>query len=1071
MEVCRSTTELARGGGRVKALKNELIRASAGTGKTHSLVARYLWLLENGAEPERIAAMTFTRKAAGEFFERILRKLAERCGEAEGGAVALGMLRKVVSRMDKLRLGTIDGFFAAMTQCLPFELGLTGQTALMSEEDAKQAREEVLDALMLAVTRLEKQGALDELREAWKAASHGHEQNRPTDALMTWCSRLHELFIECPDAARWGGEAAIWPKGSDALKLADGDLGAALAKLEGALDMPAFEKRAQKKWDEFFEEVPNRKGAEKFDKSVVGYMLSPDRGAHDKLRLDSIEWKMWKNTLLSRSAGSALADVLDMLMGRVLRSHCQRTRAQFDVMRLYEASYHRLARGRGRLVFSDLGSLLCGRVRSCPTVDLEEMRTALEFRMDAKYDHWLLDEFQDTSERQWDVLSPLLEEARQDAENRRSVFLVGDLKQSIYLWRQAEPELFQHVERAWDGERLTITPLNESYRSCEQVLEMVNAVFLKAEPLLDAMFPGVTDLWRYERHVCSAKVASLRGHAALLKVTKDEDAEDEGNPLVDAVAALIRELNPPARGLTCAVLVRKNDTARAMSEALRAALGMEVICESQEAVCVDNPATLALLSLVQLAAHPGDTKAWEHLGMTPLGEGLRAECMERALLSARLRMDFSALGFLAVLRDWAERLRCEMVDCDAFTERRLAQLLDFAADYDESGSRDLDDFLRRAREHTVREETASARAIQVMTVHQSKGLQFDIVILPELQGEALNSVTRNRLFVARGERGRVDWVLDKPEKLVIERDEVLDAAQDHEKARQAFEGLCRLYVAMTRAELGLYAFVTEPKRKTNGNEADLLTQRLGVADSATYEVGALACKTVWEHGERDWFSAHALKIEPEESATDSRVVGALGSLLRKVNISLQRRAPSGEEAFLLTGSEFASPMREVKRQLGLRVHELFAAIRWLDEVKDATSAWKAAALEAGDGAAELCLRALGVDDVRQYFIRGTADREVWIERRFDLADDQEWISGIFDRVVLERNGAGGWTRATILDFKTDDVRDEDALRERAASYAPQMKLYRQAAARLTGLSSCEIRVGLVFCTLGQVFWG
>src|SRR5687767_7392018 len=122
-------------------VKNELIRASAGTGKTYALVQRYLWLLERGVEPERIAAMTFTRKAAGEFFERILQELAARGAESPG-AGAITLLRKMVHRMDRLRLGTIDAFFMAMTQCLPFELGLTGQTGLMGDEDFIQARDE-----------------------------------------------------------------------------------------------------------------------------------------------------------------------------------------------------------------------------------------------------------------------------------------------------------------------------------------------------------------------------------------------------------------------------------------------------------------------------------------------------------------------------------------------------------------------------------------------------------------------------------------------------------------------------------------------------------------------------------------------------------------------------------------------------------------------------------------------------------------------------------------------------------------------------------------------------------------
>lgn len=1047
----------------MKALRNELIRASAGTGKTHSLVTRYLWLLENGAEPERIAAMTFTRKAAGEFFERILQELAGRCAKRDGGDAALALLRKVVRRMDKLRLGTIDAFFATMAQCLPFELGLTGQTSLMTEEDADQAREEVLDELMLAVTRMDKRAALDELREAWKTASHGHEQSRPTDALMTWCGRLHQLFIECPESARWGGDAVIWPQGNDALAVAGGDIAAAVRRLEDSLDMGAFDKRAPKKWAEFFAEAIERKGTKKLDDTTVGYMLDPDRGDHSRLRLGDVEWLMWKRTPLTEAAGTALADVLEMLVGDVLRAHCQRTRAQFDVMRLYEAAYHRLVRGRGRLVFSDLGWLLCGRLQASASADWDSLRTALEFRMDAKFDHWLLDEFQDTSERQWEVLAPLLEEARQDAEARRSVFLVGDLKQSIYLWRQAEPELFHHVEKSWAGERLSITPLNESYRSCPQVLEMVNAVFLDAKPKLDTMFPGVSALWDFEKHICSERVASLNGHAALLHVPlpEDDDGEDD-DPLTRALAELIREVNPPARNLTCAVLVRKNDTARELSEALRARLGMEVICESQEAVCVDNPATLALLSLVQLAAHPGDTKAWEHLGMTPMGDGLREEKLSRALLSARIRADVASLGFLPVLRDWAARLRGALEVCDAFTERRFAQLLDFAADFDETGSRDLDDFLRRAREHTVREETASARAIQVMTVHQSKGLQFDMVILPELQGEALHSVARNRLFVSRGARGVVQWVLDKPEKLVIDRDDVLTAAQQREQARQAFEGLCRLYVGMTRAKLALYAVTVERKRKTTGNEADLLTQRLGNGEPVGYALGAFESECVWETGERGWFATHGGKAEPVAPAAPPVKAAALGALLCQVNASVQRRAPSGEEAFHLTGKEFAAPARETKRLFGLRVHELLAAVPWLDDIADVRAVWQGRGFDPNDDAAQQALHVLHSPEVRPWFTKGGSNREAWVERRFDLIEHDEWISGALDRVVLELDVKGNATAATILDFKTDDVADEAAMQKRAEGYKPQLKLYAEAVQCLTGLKPSAVQCALIF---------
>lgn len=1049
-------------------MKNELIRASAGTGKTYALVQRYLWLLERGVEPERIAAMTFTRKAAGEFFERILQELAAR-GTEPSGAGAITLLRKMVRRMDRLRLGTIDAFFMAMTQCLPFELGLTGQTGLMGEEDFVEARDEVLDSLMLSITRLDDDTMLDELREAWKDASHGHEQNRPTEALSSWCSRLHQLYIECPEGDRWGGEAAIWPERKAPLEVA-----AALGRLQSVLVLSTFDRRAQAKWEDFFTEAAAVPASGKLGGAVL-YMMDPKRGVHADLRKGNTEWLMWKKRVLTMDEGTALADVLDAVVCSVLKTHARRTRAQCRIMQVYEGSYHRLVRGRGRLVFGDLAWLLSGRLGAGQADTWDAIRTAVEYRMDARYDHWLLDEFQDTSERQWEVLSPLLEEARQDAAQERSVFLVGDLKQSIYLWRQAEPEIFHHVEETWAGERLQITPLNQSFRSCPQVIDMVNTVFLGSETLLDTMFPGVGRLWTFEEHQCAPRVAALSGHAALLHVgSEPEDrgegeGEGDGDALTDAVVQLIREINPIQRGLTCAVLLRKNDTARAMSDTLRSRLGMEVVCESEEKVLVDNPATLALLSLVQISAHPSDTLAWEHISMTPLGLLLEKESVGLPLLSARVRSDISAAGFLPVLRDWAQRLREAMVSTDAFTERRLTQLLDFAAGFDETGSRDADDFLRRARAHTLREDTVGARAIQVLTVHKSKGLQFDVVILPELQGEALDAVSRNRLFVSRGLRGGVQWILDKPEKAIVDADSVLSAELQREQARRAFEGICRLYVSMTRAKLALYAITAERSRDSSRNEAGLLKQRLESGEASPYHISSVVASCLWESGDRLWHRLLPEKTAEPSSYTIPSEGPKLGALLREVNAAVQRRAPSGEESFQLTGKEFASPHRETKRRHGLQLHEMLALVPWLEQVEDVPGTWRERGYDPTSAAAAQALAVLENSSIKPWFTRGPSGRVAWVEKRFDLVTGGGWISGTLDRVVLETDASGRFVSATILDFKTDEVADEAILLERVQGYVPQLKLYHEAVQRLSGLPTSAVQCVLIFTALCRLY--
>src|SRR5438046_3183696 len=137
----------------MNAPRHEMILASAGAGKTYALTNRFVRLLAGGAAPERIVALTFTRKAAGEFFDEILKKLARAATEPEfarrlaeeiGSATAPGrrdeeateggrapdflkMLRSVVDAMSRLQLGTLDGFFARVVRSFPLELGLGGE--------------------------------------------------------------------------------------------------------------------------------------------------------------------------------------------------------------------------------------------------------------------------------------------------------------------------------------------------------------------------------------------------------------------------------------------------------------------------------------------------------------------------------------------------------------------------------------------------------------------------------------------------------------------------------------------------------------------------------------------------------------------------------------------------------------------------------------------------------------------------------------------------------------------------------------------------------------------------------
>src|ERR1019366_3465261 len=179
---------------------SDLTLASAGSGKTYALTNRFVRLLAGGAAPERIVALTFTRKAAGEFFDEILKKLARAATEpafarqlaaeigapsfaeaSEGGPPPEGkdflrMLRAVVDAMPRLQLGTLDGFFARVVRSFPLELGLGGEFEIMEEAAARRERRRVLRQMFTAAG--EPDPAQREFIEAFKRATFGVEEKR-----------------------------------------------------------------------------------------------------------------------------------------------------------------------------------------------------------------------------------------------------------------------------------------------------------------------------------------------------------------------------------------------------------------------------------------------------------------------------------------------------------------------------------------------------------------------------------------------------------------------------------------------------------------------------------------------------------------------------------------------------------------------------------------------------------------------------------------------------------------------------------------------------------------------------
>lgn len=1054
----------------MSAPRHEMILASAGSGKTYALTGRFVRLLAEGAHPERIVALTFTRKAAGEFFDEILKKLAEAAADGErarqlaletgrpelGREQFLGLLRGVTDAMPRLRLGTLDSFFARIARSFPLELGLAGEFEILQEHGARLERRRVLRRMFARAGGLD--GAQREFIEAFKRATFGREEKRLGAQLDAFLDEHHEIHLAAPAAAQWGDPVRIWPEGNDWLPPRRRE--EALARLRVSLPWTAMNAAQRAKWEDFFADLERwSPGADWGD--AMALILKNSLAVWPEIKRGSAEvMVMRKRLVLEAPACAALDEVLQAVAGGELARRLETTRGIHAVLRGYEQTYHALVRRAGRLTFGDLQRLLAP-VAGAPALSCEagDDRLFIDYRLDAEIDHWLLDEFQDTSFGQWNVLKNLIDEAVQDPTGARSFFCVGDVKQAIYTWREGDPRLFREILRHYTAAApgaITTGHLDESWRSGPAIIAMVNRVFGDASALAE-LFPGpMSGAWNAEWRDHVSAVPQRTGQAAWL-LADDEVARRE------LMLRLLHELRPLERGLSCAVLVQTNREAAELADFLRQAGDLPAVAESDLSVCTDNPLGAALLGLVQAAAHPGDTLAWEHVGMTPFAAVLVAESITGPEeLTRRLLAQIHAMGFERTVAFWVGAVEPQLAPGDAFSRERARQLVDAARMFDATGSREAAEFAAFMERHTVREPEGAA-VVRVMTIHKSKGLGFDIVLLPDLEGTRLDQA-RGGLAVHKAPDRSVEWVLDPPPKLIAQRDAVLAAHMREAEAEAGYEALSLFYVALTRAKCALYVITEPPGDSSSRNYPRVLAATLGEGGEQPREVqvGSTCFKGVWSEGEARWHeSVEAMPPAPVRGGP-VRIEDGVAGLRR-----LPALRPSATEGALVPARLFALQGREAA-DFGTSMHRLLAQVEW-GPAGEIIARWRAAD---GDDAAEALAEAQAVltaPELAGIWVRpaGAAQAEVWRERSFEMVWDEAWVTGTIDRVVIERQADGRAVRATVYDFKTGQVGPEEAVAA-ARRHDGQMRLYRQAVARLADLPEVAVRALVVFTRLRQL---
>lgn len=995
--------------------------ASAGTGKTFALTNRMAGLLARGVPVERILAATFTRKAAGEIRERLLSRIAQAAGDDRKAAELskhadvsldaagwLEVLKRLARGVHRVRIGTLDSLAQNLARSLAPELGLAAPWRQAFDHLEQQLRTEVVERVLAELPTAEAREPLRTLT--------GSEGNARGDAKLADLLRDSGQEIRRASDDAWAcleGETGVGPTLEEVEEAA-----ARLRHTPGPNNKSGKpDKRFANAADAICDGVSNRQLGGLLGKTLLVASSSPTPTYYGV----DIPGP-WLPDLQTIFLGAIRAE-LETLHGRNLAAGTLLGRAVEidDLVRCEHRAY-------------SLGDLW----RALAESDLETQQVA--YRLDAQYDHVLLDEFQDTSVDQWRVLEPLIDEAVAGGDRPRSVFVVGDAKQSLYGWRNAQAELLPHVARRWP--QMRSDTLSKTYRCAPAIVEAVNTLFgsLTSNPALaDHAAAAGRFADEFKTHESAMESPSLVRLVDIDAALDDPESEEEAIELIADRVSWVHKKQP---GAEIAVLVRRQKPIGAIVAAL-ASHGVPAVSDASASPC-DHPAVEAVLAALHLAEHPGDGPARFAVATSPLGKEWGLERWDDRAGAERLAREVGHELFEHGLARAVERLA--MRAQPAANARGRARLLDLVAqaeayEIDTVERASVDDFIAFARASRV--PPRGSGVVRVLTLHGAKGLQFDAVFLADLDRTL---ATRSPAFLADAAGQEAEDPAAAPTRMSLtgtkelrEHSPVLGQMYQQWRERAAYEELCLLYVGMTRAKTHLELLV-RPAQKGLG---------------AAAWTGLAASGTEAEFGDRAWLDRPCPNT-PDRSAAPAPPWASPDAVSSRWSRS---RAPwrmatvhpssHGMQRNVANLLATDTPAAD----LGTEVHRLLEAVEWLEGMPEDPTRWVQEHNSLTREAATRVRAALASGHLAGVLSKGdiqnrweseldlTVERERAIAVSIELEGRHALVRGRIDRLVVGKR-AGRIERCLIVDFKTGGIDEQERT---------QLEIYERAVARMLGV--------------------
>ena len=1069
------------------------VTAPAGSGKTELLIQRVLALLPTVARPEQILAITFTRKAAAEMRHRISSAIeAARAEEPVTQAHAQttrDLANAVLQHADRMgwvlndasfNLRTIDSLCAQLTKQMPVLSGIGGSVQAVDEIDAlyEEAVSNLLssgndhEALSTAIHRLllrydnqwtrvrELLKSLLMRRGDWAKLTASESISAITDALEHTVedlvsSRLQKalgVFGDLLEPLLHHANTAIenWPENKPC-PTAPLALTADVATLQNWRFLAGLLTTS----------------TNTFRKTVT-----KNEGFPPAVKAEKAAFLEFLGSLTKRK------DLLEVILG--LKQLPYLGEGSADDIFLHDLSVLlKMLQAHLLLVFQKYQKVDHSHIAIAADLALgtDDAPTDLSMRLDYQIEHILVDEFQDTSDGQFQLLTKLTrgwEEYNVYAEQPRTLFIVGDGMQSIYGFRDANVSLFIEARNhGIGGVSLTPLQLTRNFRSQAGIVNWVNEVFQKLFPVADD-----PELGRVS-HEWADPVREITFEKAVkTKLFYGEDGTEEAAYIGSQIQALRLE-NP---GCSIAVLGR---TRRALQPIVTTLNTLAIPVSAKELDPLSGqPVVSDLMSLCRWLFNPADRIAAVALLRSPVC-GLKLTSIDQLLDSAHPHAPLlRTLSNGDCVSDLDEQKRIQHLhDCLSWAESRRDRLslaiwveqiwlrLMGPSACDDRGLADADRFFELLRESALdnpvndidwlqkrvvklyADHPGSEGAVELMTMHKSKGLEFDHVFIPGLnrgQKSTDRQILRWHTHVSHGTANILLASDDRDSK----GSTLYNYLQSLQKQREEAERIRLLYVGATRARETL-TLTGEIKFNDDKPAEPSKSSLMGKLAEAT-DVGI------------------PMNRAPEVSATQEVDIPKLTRLSSSVFAPVDFIS-AGEE-----GNQFAVENTNlIERVTGTVVHrmlELLAEIRPLPaSITPAQTAVIRHLLKDGG----VPSRELNIATERVLLSVNTAlsdETGRWIldadnaasELELDHLDEEGGIkTSIMDRLVQDDKSGDWW----IIDYKTstpyDGQSDDEFYTHEAERYSEQLKRYVDLMKRKCGESSV-VRSALYFPLLRKL---